>query len=161
MDENPASCAHPSCGAGAAPALQALVPGLRTGSWRRERDLFARRGRRQKNEVLTTLPARPPAMSANPINKNNLARHTARASPKSSCPCTRSLSMRLMTIIPKREQMPGSQSTKETWTGGGICGSSYGEWACAERIAASRNVQFARANCSGEPSHRLARRMKE
>ena len=42
--------------------------------------------------------------------------------------------------------MPGSQSTKETCTGGGTCGSSYGAWACAERMAASRNVQFARAN---------------
>jgi hypothetical protein len=43
--------------------------------------------------------------------------------------------------------MPGIQSTKETCTGGSeIGGSPHGALACAERIAASRNVQLANAN---------------
>lgn len=42
--------------------------------------------------------------------------------------------------------MPGIQSMKLTCTGGGIWGSSYGGCACAERMAASRNVQLASAN---------------
>lgn len=99
-----------------------------------------------KKQTLTTLPANPPAMNANPMNKNSLARQTARESPKPSSPLTRSLSMRLTMIIPSSEQMPGTQSTKETCTGGGTCGSPIGGCACAERIAASRNVQFASAN---------------
>ena len=85
-------------------------------------------------------------MSAKPMKRKSLARQTARESPKSSCPCTRSLSMRLMTIMPSNEQIPGSQSRKVTCTGGGICTSPSGECACAERMAASRNVQFASAN---------------
>lgn len=42
--------------------------------------------------------------------------------------------------------MPGSQSVKFMWTGGRLWGSSIGAWACADRITASRNVQFASAN---------------
>ena len=43
--------------------------------------------------------------------------------------------------------MPGIQSTKVTCTGGSeIGGSPHGALACAERIAASMNVQFANAN---------------
>lgn len=43
--------------------------------------------------------------------------------------------------------MPGIQSTKETCTGGSeIGGSPHGALACAERIAASMNVQLANAN---------------
>lgn len=98
----------------------------------------------------TTLPASPPAMSANPMKRMSRARQTARASPKPSSPRTRSLSMRLMMSMPRSDEMPGTQSTNETCTGGGICGSSYGACACADKIAASRNVQFASANCSAQ-----------
>ena len=95
----------------------------------------------------TTLPARPPAMNANPMKRNNRALHTALESPNPSSPLTLSLSMRLMIRYPSREQMPGIQSTKVTWTGGSVSGGDpQGDLACADRIAASKNVQFARAN---------------
>ena len=76
---------------------------------------------------LTALPASPPAINANPMNKNRRALHTALESPNPSSPLILSLSMRLTTRKPKREQIPGIQSTKVTWTGGGICGSPGGE----------------------------------
>ena len=95
----------------------------------------------------TTLPARPPAMNANPIKRNNRALHTALESPNPSSPLTLSLSMRLMIRYPSKEQMPGIQSTKVTWTGGSVSGGDpHGDLACADRIAASKNVQFAIAN---------------
>ena len=88
-------------------------------------------------------------MNANPMNKNNLARHTALESPKPSSPRILSLSIMLMMKYPMSEQMPGIQSTKVTWTGGSSSpppGLPHGFFACAERIAASKNVQFAIAN---------------
>ena len=91
------------------------------------------------------LPARPPAMNANPIKRISRALHTARESPNPMSPRTLSLSIMLIMMYPKREQMPGTQSTKVTWTGGGSL-SPQGARACAERMAASKNVQFARAN---------------
>ena len=95
----------------------------------------------------TTLPARPPAMNANPIKRNNRALHTALESPNPSSPLTLSLSMRLMIKYPSKEQMPGIQSTKVTWTGASESGGDpHGDLACADRIAASKNVQLARAN---------------
>ena len=95
----------------------------------------------------TTLPARPPAINANPIKRNNRALHTALESPNPSSPLTLSLSMRFMTKYPSKEQMPGIQSTKVTWTGASVSGADpHGDLACADRIAASKNVQFARAN---------------
>ena len=98
--------------------------------------------------IRTTLPARPPAMRAKPMKRNNRARHTALESPKPSSPRTRSLSIKFTTSMPSREQIPGTQSTKPTCTGGGTSGSPIGECACAERTAASRNVQLASANYS-------------
>ena len=95
----------------------------------------------------TTLPASPPAMNANPIKRNSRALHTALESPNPSSPLTRSLSMRLMIKYPSKEQMPGIQSTKVIWTGASVVGGDpQGDLACADRIAASRNVQFASAN---------------
>ena len=76
----------------------------------------------------TTLPANPPAIKENPINRKRRARHTALESPYSS-PLILSLSIRLMTSMPRREQMPGIQSTNSTCTGGGIWTSSGGGWA--------------------------------
>ena len=93
----------------------------------------------------TTLPAKPPAMKANPMNKNSLARHTALESPNPSSPLILSLSMRFTTRNPRKEQMPGIQSTNDTCTGGSWS-SPHGTRACADNIAASRNVQFASAN---------------
>ena len=94
----------------------------------------------------TTLPASPPAIRANPMNKINLALHTALESPKPSSPRTLSLSMMLMTRYPRNEQMPGIQSTNVTCTGGSESESPHGEWAWADRTAASMKVQFAKAN---------------
>ena len=79
-----------------------------------------------KKQGHTTLPASPPAMSANPTKRTTLALQTALESPKPSSPRTLSLSIRLMIKYPRREQMPGTQSTKLTCTGGGASGASGG-----------------------------------
>jgi hypothetical protein len=103
----------------------------------------------------TTLPASPPAIMAKPMNKNKRARQTARESPKPSSPRTRSLSIKFTTSRPRRENMPGSQSTKATCTGTSYF-SSAGNFACAERIAASRKAQLPSANykrARGERHH--------
>lgn len=80
------------------------------------------------------------------MNRNSLALHTALESPNPSSPRTRSLSMRLITRYPRREQIPGIQSTNDTCTGGSWSGCPHGECACADKIAASKKVQFANAN---------------
>lgn len=101
------------------------------------------------NLKLTILPATPPAIKAKPTNSIALALHTARLSPlpKPSSPLTLSLSIKDDINIPMSVHMPGIQSRKVTWTGGGVvCGSSYGGWACADSIAASKNAQLATAN---------------
>lgn len=96
----------------------------------------------------TTLPAKPPAMSAKPMNRNNLALQTSPPSPKAPpSPMSRSLSMRFTMRSPKMERIPGSQSTKATWTGTVSYGASGGGLACADRTTASKNNQFPRANC--------------
>ena len=104
-----------------------------------------------QRETLTTLPARPPAIKAKLINKNSLALQTAFESPNPSSPRTRSLSIRLTTSMPRREQIPGIQSTNVTCTSTGSV--SCGGLACAERIAASRNVQLARVNYTPHGVH--------
>lgn len=101
--------------------------------------------RNERSGERTMLPARPPAIKANPIKRISRARHTARESPNPTSPRTLSLSIMLIMMYPKREQIPGTQSTKVTWTGGGSF-SPQGECAWAERMAASKNVQFAKAN---------------
>lgn len=103
----------------------------------------------KKKEPLTTLPARPPAIKAKLINKRSLALQTAFESPSPSSPRTRSLSIKLTTSIPRREQIPGTQSTNVTCTNTGSV--SWGGRACAERIAASRKVQLAMANYRPRP----------
>lgn len=107
-------------------------------------------------EILTTLPARPPAINAKLMNKKSLALQTALESPNPSSPRTRSLSIKLTTSIPRREQIPGTQSTNVTCTKTGSV--SCGGLACAERIAASRKVQLEMANCRHEDAHTQFRR---
>lgn len=80
--------------------------------------LGQKRERNTEQKERTTLPASPPAMSANPMNKNNLALQTALESPNPSSPLILSLSIMTTIKYPNSEQMPGIQSTKETWTGG-------------------------------------------
>ena len=63
----------------------------------------------------TILPANPPAIHANPMNRNNLARHTARESPYPSSNI--SLLMMFTTSNPKVAKIPGTQSRKVTCTG--------------------------------------------
>ena len=72
-----------------------------------------------RREALTTLPARPPAIKAKLINKKSLALQTALESPNPSSPRTRSLSIKLTIDIPRREQIPGIQSTNVTCTSTG------------------------------------------
>ena len=98
------------------------------------------------------MPARPPAKNANPIKRNNHALHTALQveSPNPLLPLTMSLSMRLtIKYYPSKDQMPGIQSTKVTWTGASESGGDpHGDlkWAGKGKVAASKKVQFASAN---------------
>ena len=95
-------------------------------------------------------------MNANPIKRDNCALHTALESPNRSLPLTVSLSMRLIIKYPSKEQMPGIQSTKVTWTGASESGGDppgpkatvtrARDLEGADRIAASKNVQFASAH---------------
>ncbi len=62
----------------------------------REEGQLSSKGR-NNNTLRTTLPARPPAIRANPMNNNNLALHTAFESPNPSSPRILSLSMILIT----------------------------------------------------------------
>ena len=97
--------------------------------------------------ILTMLPARPPAINANPRNKNSLARHTTDGScPSAPSPTSRSLSIIFTTNSPSVEHIPGIQSRNVTCTGMVSYGASSGGCACAETIAASQNIQCARAN---------------
>lgn len=67
----------------------------------------------------TTLPASPPANSANPKNSTSLAFHaTPFPEYENESADSRDLSIELMTSMPKAEQIPGIQSTKVTCTGG-------------------------------------------
>lgn len=67
--------------------------------------------------MTVTLPARPPAMSANPRKSTVRAFH---ATPfplyEKLSALRRDFSMLLMTSIPSAEQMKGIQSTKLMWT---------------------------------------------
>ena len=83
-------------------------------------------------------------MKAKLINKNSRALQIALESPNPSSPRTRSLSIKLTMSIPRREQIPGIQSTNVTCTSTGSV--SCSGLTCAERIAASRKVQLAMAN---------------
>lgn len=115
----------------------------------------------ERQAALTTLPAIPPAMSAKPKNRNNLALQAtpppqlpespqlAPSSPSSLMSCC--LSMRLTMIIPKVEQRPGVQSLKVTCTGMGSYGPGSGRGvACEEEMVASRKNHQPTANCSSE-----------
>lgn len=51
----------------------------------------------KEDRVHTTLPASPPAIRANPMNRNSRALHTALESPNPSSPRILSLSIMLMT----------------------------------------------------------------
>lgn len=67
----------------------------------------------------TTLPASPPASSANPKNSTSLAfQATPFPEYEKESADRRDLSIELMTSIPRAEQIPGIQSTKVTCTGG-------------------------------------------
>jgi hypothetical protein len=77
------------------------------------------------------------------MNKTSLALHTALESPNPSSPLTLSLSIMFITRYPSNEQIPGTQSTKVTWTGDS---SSHLGFACTDSTAASKNVQLAKAN---------------
>ena len=95
------------------------------------------------------LPARPPPMNANPMNKNSLACHTIPGScPNMPCPTNRSLLIIFTTSSPSVEHIPGIQSKNVTCTGIVSYGASGGGWAWADTIAASQNIQCARANWS-------------
>lgn len=83
-------------------------------------------------------------MRAKPMKRTSLALQTALESPKPSSPLTLSLSIMFMTRYPSSEHIPGTQSTKVTWTGDS---SSHLGMACAESTVASRKVQLANANC--------------
>jgi hypothetical protein len=107
-----------------------------------------------KRTELTTLPASPPAMNANPRNRNSLAFQTTLLSLLenallSPSPRRCALFTRLTTSSPIIEQMPGIQSAKLTWITVSY-GASGGGLVCAERIAASRKVQLAIANLSNQ-----------
>lgn len=108
-------------------------------------------------ELLTMLPARPPAMRANPTKRNNLARHATppelqlvalQSAPPSSA-IRRDLSIRLTMIMPSVAHRPGVQSAKLTRTGTGSYGESSGfEIGLAYRdvMVASRNAHHPNAN---------------
>ena len=98
------------------------------------------------------LPASPPAMSAKPRKRNNLAFHAAPsyeevdAKPPSS-DSSLCLSMRLTMIIPSVLNMGASQSVKPTRTGTVSYGASAGGCALAERRQASKKNHHPIANC--------------
>lgn len=67
----------------------------------------------------TTLPANPPANSANPRNRTSLAfQATPLPEYEKLSADSRDLSMLLITSIPSAEQIPGIQSTNVMCTGG-------------------------------------------
>ena len=82
------------------------------------------------------------------MNANNRTLHTALESPNPSLPLTLSLSMKLtIKYYPSKEQMPGIQSTRETWIGASESGGDpYGDLEWAGKVAASKKVQFTSAN---------------
>jgi hypothetical protein len=100
---------------------------------------------RMIRKILTALPAKPPAISAKPMNKNNLALQMIFGSPPKLSPDNnRSSSIKLMMSMPSVVKMPDNQSTKSTWN---EMESYRGGFACLESAQASKKSAQASANC--------------
>ena len=95
------------------------------------------------------LPARPPAMSAKPRKRNNLAfQATLSELEKPPSLSRRCLSMRLTIIIPNVLKRGESQSGNATLTGTVSYGASRGGCAREERKQASKKSHHPTVNCA-------------